>query len=107
MRLPQRRFSFVGAEAGDESILPDPGQCIAVEGEANAAEQFRSSIRFIRARALRMRPASVSSTNSGGLSVWFPRAERYEPKDGMPYRSVEERAKEIQLLCVIAFIEID
>ena len=48
-----------------------------------------------------------AATNNGGLSVWFTRAERYEPKDGMPFRPVEERAKEIQLLYGLAFIEID
>ncbi len=35
--------------------------------------------------------------NTGGLSVWFTRAERYEPITGLPFRSVEERAKDIRL----------
>ena len=52
-------------------------------------------------------PMKGAATNNGGLSVWFTRAERYEPKDNMPYRPVEERAKEIQLLYGLAFIEID
>lgn len=52
-------------------------------------------------------PKTGAATNTGGLSVWFTRAERYEPKDGMPYRSVEQRSEEIQLLYVFPFLEID
>ena len=52
-------------------------------------------------------PKKGAATNNGGLSVWFTRAERYELKDGMPFRPVEERSEEIQLLYVLAFIEID
>jgi hypothetical protein len=29
--------------------------------------------------------------NTGGLSFWFVRAERYDRLDGMPFRSVKER----------------
>ena len=32
--------------------------------------------------------------NTGGLAFWFLRAERYERADGMPFRSVRERARE-------------
>ena len=32
--------------------------------------------------------------NTGGLAFWFLRAERYERIDGMPFRSVKDRAKE-------------
>ncbi len=32
--------------------------------------------------------------NTGGLAFWFLRAERYERIDGMPFRSVKERAEE-------------
>jgi hypothetical protein len=32
--------------------------------------------------------------NTGGLSFWFVRAERYELAEGMPYRSVAERRQE-------------
>jgi hypothetical protein len=32
--------------------------------------------------------------NSGGLAFWFIRAERYERKTGMPFRSVRERCQE-------------
>jgi hypothetical protein len=52
-------------------------------------------------------PKTGAATNTGGLSVWFTRAERYEPKDGMPFRSVEKRSEEIQLLYVLPFLEID
>ncbi len=52
-------------------------------------------------------PRKGAATNNGGLSVWFTRAERYEPKDGMPFRPVEKRPEEIQLLYVLPFLEID
>lgn len=32
--------------------------------------------------------------NTGGLAFWFLRAERYEPKTGMPFRTVGERNAE-------------
>src|SRR5438270_635769 len=38
VRLLQRRFPLVGAEAGDEPVLPDPDECVAVDEEADAAE---------------------------------------------------------------------
>ena len=34
--------------------------------------------------------------NTGGLSLWFTRAERYVPTSGAPFRSVSERAKEVE-----------
>jgi hypothetical protein len=34
--------------------------------------------------------------NTGGLALWFTRAERYELPTGMPYRPVAERAQEIE-----------
>jgi phosphatidylserine/phosphatidylglycerophosphate/cardiolipin synthase-like enzyme len=34
--------------------------------------------------------------NSGGLALWFLRAERYELPDGMPYPSVRTRSREIK-----------
>lgn len=39
---------------------------------------------------------SSPSHNSGGLSFWFVRAERYVLEAGMPYLSVRERCKELQ-----------
>ena len=36
--------------------------------------------------------------NTGGLAFWFLRAERYEHKAGMPFRSVRERRHEIEPL---------
>lgn len=36
------------------------------------------------------------SYNSGGLAFWFVRAERYEPADGKPFRSVTERCRELE-----------
>ena len=32
--------------------------------------------------------------NTGGLAFWFLRAERYQRIDGMPFRSVKQRAEE-------------
>jgi hypothetical protein len=34
--------------------------------------------------------------NTGGLSFWFVRAERYERAEGMPFRSVRERCQEFE-----------
>lgn len=45
----------------------------------------------VRATAALRMPAH----NSGGLAFWFIRAERYERKDGMPFRSVRDRCKEV------------
>jgi hypothetical protein len=39
--------------------------------------------------------AHTPAHNSGGLAFWFVRAERYEPADGMPYRTVRERCQEL------------
>ena len=61
----------------------------------------------VRARPEVATPKTGAATNTGGLSVWFTRAERYQPKDGMPYRSVEKRSEEIQLLYVLPYLEID
>jgi hypothetical protein len=35
--------------------------------------------------------------NTGGLSLWFIRAERYRREGGMPYRSVRERGAEFDV----------
>jgi hypothetical protein len=34
--------------------------------------------------------------NTGGLAFWFIRAERYERKEGMAFRSVRERCQELE-----------
>lgn len=34
--------------------------------------------------------------NSGGLALWFLRAERYEPRKGKVYSSVHERARRLE-----------
>jgi len=36
--------------------------------------------------------------NTGGLAFWFLRAERYELREGMPFRSVAERRKDLDAL---------
>jgi len=45
----------------------------------------------VRATASPRTPAH----NTGGLAFWFIRAERYERKDGMPFRSVRDRCNEV------------
>ena len=40
--------------------------------------------------------ARTPAHNTGGLAFWFVRAERYELKDGMPFRSVRQRCSELE-----------
>ncbi len=52
-----------------------------------------------RKGSLGVRAAAAARTpdhNTGGLAFWFIRAERYEPDDGMPFRSVRERCQELE-----------
>jgi hypothetical protein len=37
-----------------------------------------------------------SRHNTGGLAFWFIRAERYFRAEGMPFRSVRERCRELE-----------
>jgi hypothetical protein len=49
--------------------------------------------------SLGVRSARVAQTpnhNHGGLAFWFVRAERYELKEGMPFRTVRDRCKEFE-----------
>ena len=39
---------------------------------------------------------SYPSHNTGGLAFWFIRAERYVRTEGMPFRSVRERCRELE-----------
>ena len=39
---------------------------------------------------------SYPSHNTGGLAFWFIRAERYVRIEGMPFRSVRERCRELE-----------
>jgi hypothetical protein len=43
--------------------------------------------------------------NTGGLAVWFTRAERYQLVAGSPFRSVEERADEIEAANTLLAVE--
>jgi hypothetical protein len=50
---------------------------------------------------VRARVAGRTSTpgayhNTGGLALWFLRAERYEPQAGKAYSSVKERARKLE-----------
>jgi len=40
--------------------------------------------------------SDLPSCNSGGLAFWFIRAERYTLAEGMPFRSVSERFRDLQ-----------
>ena len=42
-----------------------------------------------------LRAERTPAHNTGGLAFWFIRAERYELNDGMPFRSVRERCREL------------
>jgi hypothetical protein len=46
----------------------------------------------VRANVARGTTAPGAYHNTGGLAFWFLRAERYERIDGMPFRSVRDRA---------------
>jgi hypothetical protein len=48
----------------------------------------------VRANVARGTRTPGAYHNTGGLAFWFLRAERYERVDGMPFRSVKERAEE-------------
>lgn len=41
-------------------------------------------------------PSQAVHHNTGGLSLWFLRAERYDREGGKPYRSVRERCRELE-----------
>ena len=43
------------------------------------------------------RAAQTPAHNTGGLAFWFIRAERYELRDGMPYRSVRDRSEKFTI----------
>ncbi|QDU93291.1 hypothetical protein [Lignipirellula cremea] len=52
-----------------------------------------------RKGSLGVRAAGESQTpahNTGGLAFWFIRAERYERREGMPFRSVRARCQELE-----------
>lgn len=49
--------------------------------------------------SLGVRSATAPGTpnhNTGGLAFWFLRAERYEHQQGMPFRSVRKRCRELE-----------
>jgi hypothetical protein len=47
----------------------------------------------VRAAIAGLRTQPGSYHNTGGLAFWFLRAERYERKAGMPYRTVRQRRR--------------
>lgn len=42
------------------------------------------------------RAPQVPSHNTGGLALWFIRAERYELRKGMPFQSVKDRCRGLE-----------
>ena len=50
----------------------------------------------VRATVLPRTATPGAYHNTGGLAFWFLRAERYEPHDGMRFRSVRERAQNLK-----------
>jgi hypothetical protein len=47
----------------------------------------------VRAAVARGTKTPGAYHNTGGLAFWFLRAERYERVEGMPFRSVRDRAE--------------
>lgn len=43
-----------------------------------------------------MQAQGTPAHNTGGLAYWFVRAERYDRRDGMPFRTVKERQQEYE-----------
>ena len=52
----------------------------------------------VRVRVPARSPPAGADPNTGGLALWFTRAERYELVAGTPYRTVGKRAAEIGLV---------
>lgn len=50
----------------------------------------------VRANVSRNSPVPGSHHNTGGLALWFMRAERYERASGMPYLSVREQCRQLK-----------
>ncbi len=50
----------------------------------------------VRAESSALLPAH----NTGGLSLWFVRAERYRLEESMPFRSVNQRCKDLEATIV-------
>ena len=86
--------------------------CFLAEAKVQRNNRFRQAIgvlvRLIMERrgwqktgrkgSLGVRASGAARTpahNTGGLAFWFVRAERYELKDGMPFRSVRQRCSEL------------
>ena len=52
----------------------------------------------VRAKTAKGTKTPGAYHNTGGLAFWFLRAERYTRADGMPFRSVRERAEQVEHL---------
>lgn len=61
----------------------------------------------VRAKPTKVSPMKGAATNTGGLSVWFTRAERYLPSSDLKLGSAKERSQEVLIKYVLSQIEID
>ncbi|MFV1963972.1 MAG: hypothetical protein ACC628_01010 [Pirellulaceae bacterium] len=50
----------------------------------------------VRGRIVKGTETPGTYHNTGGLALWFLRAERYQPAGGTPFRSVKERSEEVE-----------
>jgi hypothetical protein len=50
----------------------------------------------IRNTRLVRTPTPGAYHNTGGLALWFLRAERYEPPNGRPFVSVRDRVRSLE-----------
>ena len=56
----------------------------------------------VRANVAPSSPIPGSHHNTGGLSLWFVRAERYERTAGMPFLSVRHRCRQFEAASPVA-----
>ena len=61
----------------------------------------------VRARPAKESVMKGATTNTGGLSVWFTRAERYEPPSDLKLGTTKERSQQVWIKYVLPQIETD
>ena len=108
--LHHDRSPLAGVVRELESLIPVDEFLAGVHARRNARlrQAIGVLVRIIMERrgwrktgrkgSLGVRAAGAAGTpahNSGGLAFWFVRAERYERVDGMPYKSVRQRAQQL------------
>ncbi len=68
---------------------------IVMEGQGYRRTGRKGSL-GVRAKVPSRQKAAGPHYNTGGLALWFTRAERYEPPFGTVYRSVAQRAEDVR-----------